>query len=606
MDTVQLGVEDLKSSKWKEIIQRAERKDCSDYSRLFLAEAHEAEKNGDQGLYSAYRFLSDVTSPMLHPDNSHEPFGPVFVFDNKRSVIPDDFSEEQITLIRSFLPYVDDDELRARIADFVWLRKRDHRAAEMAIDSYLRSASVMEDHEPWPLVSDRIERAFRLAAILGVKTGNLEKVVKHIDMVLDKYDGNDSSYLSEKLMGFLYERRIGDAAKYGKMAEKIAGKAEEGHDWSRAQAYWLRKADWDRAADKEDDRKSSLASAAETYVGLAEMSTSHLVAASHLSKAIEAYKRIGGMTQRIEELHMILLDHENKSMGEFATISSPTIDLSDAIDAAENSIKGKNFFDALFYLATNFRLERVEKLKEKVEGLAKKHPMSYFFESVIVNEKGKVVGKRPGLLPTDKEVYDAALRPHMFQQALLGYSIDVPALINPMCRQIMLEHSVKIDDFKPIVFNNPLIPPGREYIYAKGLYEGLQGDLLTSIHLLVPQFENSLRYLLEQRHVATSKLDANGIQQEYDLNFLLYQPIIKEILGVDIIFHLQCLLVESEGANIRNKMAHGLIHHHEFYSPDVIYLWALILRLCCWPQILQTRSRQTDESARDDNVDKKE
>lgn len=602
MHVSELTLDDLRSSRWKEIISRADRKDCSPYSSLFLAEAREAEKKGDQRTYQAYRFWGDVTSPMLRSDNAEEPFGPVLVLGDKRSAIPDDFSEEQLTLLQDFLPEVDDFELRARIADIIWIHKRDHKAAELAIESYIESAKILEDPQLWPPAFDRIERAFRLAVLLGDKAGNLENVVTYIEKVLEKYDGNDPSYLSDKLMGLLYERKMGDPAKYGQIAERNARKAEEAHDWPRAQVYWRRKADWDRISENADARKQSLVNEAETYVKLAQMSTSSMVASSHLSKAIEAYRRIGGMNDRTNELHQLLLEYEKKSLDEFSVISSPSVDISDAIKEAREAVKGKNFLDALYYMCTNFRIERFTELRKKVEESAKKHPISYLLNAVVVNDSGKVVGKKPGLLLSDKAEYEKALRPHMFHEAILGYSIDAQALISPMRVQIVLDHYVRVDDFRQIVSNNPLIPEGREYIYAKGLHAGLADDFLTATHLLVPQFENSLRYLLDQHGIVTSKIDEDGIQEEVDMNTLLYHPKIREIFGEDLIFHLQCLLVESEGANIRNKMAHGLMHHHEFYSPEAVYLWALILRLICWPGIIQTSKEDKKNASADDET----
>jgi hypothetical protein len=312
-----------------------------------------------------------------------------------------------------------------------------------------------------------------------------------------------------------------------------------------------------------------------------------MAASSHLTKAIEAYRRIGGMSKRVDQLHKLLLEYEEKSLKEFGVISSPPIDLAEAINDAREGVKGKTLVDAIYHLCTNFRIESAPALRKRVEESAKKFPLVHFMITVIVNEKGKVVGKKPGLLLDEKDQYESALRPHMFHEAALGYSIDVQALIDPMRRQIVLDHDLRVDDLSWVVINNPLIPQGREYIYAQGLLEGLQGDFLKSTHLLVPQFENSVRYILQQLGLPTSKIDDNGIQEEYDLNTLLYHEKVKDVFKEDLTFHLQALLVESEGANIRNRMAHGLMSHEEFYSPNAIYLWALILRLCCWPSIIK-------------------
>ncbi|MGC1246144.1 MAG: DUF4209 domain-containing protein, partial [Spirulinaceae cyanobacterium] len=151
--------------------------------------------------------------------------------------------------------------------------------------------------------------------------------------------------------------------------------------------------------------------------------------------------------------------------------------------------------------------------------------------------------------------------------------------------QINLENNVSIEDFEFIVMNNPFIPPGREMIYAKGLLEGLRGDFLVSTHLLIPQIEHSIRYLMEQQGFIVSGLDDRGIQDEHNINALIRRPELVEILGEDIVFDLKGLLVHRFGNNLRNGMAHGLVDYNNFFSYENSYLWWLTLRLCCLPII---------------------
>jgi hypothetical protein len=54
----------------------------------------------------------------------------------------------------------------------------------------------------------------------------------------------------------------------------------------------------------------------------------------------------------------------------------------------------------------------------------------------------------------------------------------------------------------------------------------------------------------------------------------------RKLLGEDLVFDLQGLLVERFGVNLRNRMAHGLMGHDEFAFPTVLYLWWLVLRNC--------------------------
>ena len=137
----------------------------------------------------------------------------------------------------------------------------------------------------------------------------------------------------------------------------------------------------------------------------------------------------------------------------------------------------------------------------------------------------------------------------------------------------------------PLVTNNPFVPPRREKLFVKGLYAGLTGDFITATHILIPQIENSVRYILSNRGAITSGIDNknNGIQKEDNLNSTLYPskyPQITSIFDEDTLFDLQGLLIEHSGSNLRNRMAHGLISDDDFSSSTFSYLWWLTLRLC--------------------------
>jgi hypothetical protein len=164
------------------------------------------------------------------------------------------------------------------------------------------------------------------------------------------------------------------------------------------------------------------------------------------------------------------------------------------------------------------------------------------------------------------------------------------ATVHPMIAQINLEHYVRLRDVIEFVTNNPFVPPGHEMFYAKGLHSGLTGDFLIAGHLLIPQVESSIRYLLYQRGEITSKFDDEGIQDEFPLGRLLYMPETIAILGSDLAFELQGLLVERFGCNLRNMTAHGLLTANDFNSEYIAYFWWIMLYLCCYPVLAQARN----------------
>lgn len=139
-------------------------------------------------------------------------------------------------------------------------------------------------------------------------------------------------------------------------------------------------------------------------------------------------------------------------------------------------------------------------------------------------------------------------------------------------------------------------------MFAKGLHAGFENDFVTAAHLLIPQVENSIRHLLTMQGVIVSGFD-RGIQDERSLNTTLYTPEAVKLFGEDIVFDLQGLFVERFGSNLRNRMAHGLMDHTEFLSGNVVYLWWLVLHLCCLPiyaSIYGNNHEETDDLKQND------
>jgi hypothetical protein len=115
---------------------------------------------------------------------------------------------------------------------------------------------------------------------------------------------------------------------------------------------------------------------------------------------------------------------------------------------------------------------------------------------------------------------------------------------------------------------------------------GIHGDWLTACHLIPPQIEHMLRYLLAQAGVITSRLDCDGIEEDYSMGKMLTSiPELKSVLGTDLLFDLRGALVEKPGTNLRNRMAHGLMAYPFFYDDSVIHLWWLLLKLCYMPML---------------------
>ncbi len=452
--------------------------------------------------------------------------------------------------------------------------------------------------------------------LIEIKSNDLfTSTIAHIEGVLDRHKGEDPLFLSAKMMEILIDHRQGDPSRYAAIAEKAAKGAEisrEGVKWHIARTYWTIKSRWhDIEGDAEKSREAKLA-AAETYVkegedALQRPSSGHSVAAHFLQGAIEALKKIENTRDERQEIYQKMLEYQKKSISEMGT-HPYSIDVSEIADKAIEMVKGKSLFEALMNLAFSSPSPKVDRLRTRVQEAVRTHPMSHIFSASLLDKEGKVVGRRPGI-SSREEASEEAIRSEMFRMAASDQVVHAQAVVQNAIYQINLEHNVRFDDLLPVVSNNPFVPPGREYIFARGLHSGLTGDLLLMAHLLIPQLENSLRHLLSQRGVIVSGLDDQQIQENYTLNAILYRykDELTDILGDDALFDLQGLLVERFGSNLRNLLAHGLLDQNEFFSWHILYLWWLVLRLCLTPIYIQIqRQREHSNTETNNNADSTE
>jgi hypothetical protein len=154
MDEPPLQISDFRSSEWQECIAPATNKECASYSDCFRQKVSEAKAAGNESARRVFQLLECVCSFGFEPREFNDPFPPITTIGACRTATPDDIADTDVELLRDLAPEVKDPELRARLADLVWFRKRDHHCAELAIASYF---GICIDSRSWPCFS--IQRA---------------------------------------------------------------------------------------------------------------------------------------------------------------------------------------------------------------------------------------------------------------------------------------------------------------------------------------------------------------------------------------------------------------------------------------------------------------
>ncbi|MGI6656332.1 MAG: DUF7380 domain-containing protein [Desulfobulbus sp.] len=103
-----ISAQDFADSGWKEAIALASREGYPAMWQALSAAARNAIEQGRNEHGKALWLLANACSMMLSPSSPNEPFRPLAVFHDRRSVIPDDLSDGDITFFAQIVDAVDD------------------------------------------------------------------------------------------------------------------------------------------------------------------------------------------------------------------------------------------------------------------------------------------------------------------------------------------------------------------------------------------------------------------------------------------------------------------------------------------------------------------
>lgn len=102
-----LTKDDFTNSRWQDVVNSSERKDCLTYSNAFWKKAQEAIEAGNVREQAVFEILAAVSSTAIKPDLTEEFFAEVF----------QNLTDEHLDFLSEIASDVSDLELQARVSD---------------------------------------------------------------------------------------------------------------------------------------------------------------------------------------------------------------------------------------------------------------------------------------------------------------------------------------------------------------------------------------------------------------------------------------------------------------------------------------------------------
>lgn len=594
---------------WEGTIRNIPNQECRDFYRPLFQKSREHQDSKEFEAARVYLILGNIAALYLSTPPYEYPF-------SNQDMLPflQQITDDEWEILNQITPTVQVAEMRARLADYLWVEQRSFPMAQLAVSAYLESANKLKNADWWTKPFARIERAKDIwLSVGGVQNSSVENVAQFIEDLLDELDAEDEGIFSAKLMQSLLETEQGDPAKYITLAEKGAtnnpGDKCPCQRPIRARMYWRVKAGWHNIAGQVEEAKKALINAAETHVEEAQghllcRPNSYSQAVWHLNFAIKAFRRIGEMQDRTDEVIKLYREYQRLSWEhEDRTTHTQTVDLSQLVQIAQQAVGGKSQREAIISLALHAQPQSIETFRTMINEMAEHSPFHFHIPIFMVGQDARVTGVQDSLIIGTNEEKQEALDAQIFRRATYFQDAVAKGFIRPALQQILIEHRLHVRTISELMLDNPFVPPNREYIFTRGIYAGFMGDFLIAISLLIPQIEHSLRYILDANGVRVIGLDDDGVQNFHTLETLLKHPKLVEILGEDTVYDLRGLLVERFGSNLRNELAHGLLDPSAFFTNRCIYLWWLTLRLCCIPIFLAENNEAVESETSEPGIE---
>lgn len=590
------SAEDFESINLTTLLQTLRRSDCDAMEMALNVALREAEAEGSEPVKRALRVLVLLCTLRLRVDDPATPFAARLSTADHRSYQASDFQGEQNIVLARIVGSIVHPALRARVADVVWFNERKQwKAAEIAIEAYCevvkrRVASEFDSpvYAPAGTIGDAVDFLNR-AIQVATRSGKWEKYRALIEGTFSGLYGR-----AKGQQHYVHFERIAYVAVQYKLIawSVVADDAESlaltaGSDilpdcvapvW-RLAAY---------AHEQMGDASARLrcAEAAVDQVLRNREKVSHPGARAHFTRlAIAELRQIGGSRERLLELQRELRGFQEEGVDATAQFATP-LDLKDEEAKTSAMFGDLSLSRCLLELGCLVYSSDVGTLRKEAEKGLEASFWGALFGSAYMDADGKLRGE-VSARTTGEAPDDAQLKEQYHRILDLHRHIVVFGFIEPARKAVVMRFPLDERVFRPIVRASPFVPPGHEHIFCLGFTRFWQGDFASAVHLLVPQIENSMRYVLLNGNDDSSKMAPDLVQEDRTLGTLLEKnrDEVEKHFGPNLANDMEMLLTYKLGPSLRHELAHGKLYDGVCYSANAIYACWLVYHITVQPVV---------------------
>ena len=571
--------------------------DCPSLHQLFGSLFHVKQAAGLHHEASVLHLLAGIAHMVLRPSDRGHEWGPRQVTTEYRSPMPADIRGPQTQGLAQIARGITHPGLRARLADLAWTNDRKLGAsATLAFDSYCDCAERLLDGRAHPghglaelTLSEAIQYIERATVLDYVTRGRRkpqsQRIVELIRSIYSLARDRPEINIFKKASELGLESKILAVGEIAIDAETVAEAIERGPkafvikvvlDFA-AYMYGL-------AGDSESKRRCQLAAVDQALAMRQHVSTPG-AQAHWIQTALFALRDIRDTDEKRRELRQELRYMQEDSLNQMMEFSVP-LDLEERQGRVQAAFDNLSLSDSLLALACISKSRSIEGLEQQARRSLDEHALRASFGVEYLDGDGMTSAQTSGT-DVDGESERGQLMATIEQHEGMRRHIVVVGSFEPARLSIIGKFDICEQDILPIVEQSPFVRREQVGLFSLGFTRLLQGDFRSAVHLLVPQMESSLRYILRLAGSDTAREYDDMTEENIGLEKILVglREELEKIIHPDIIMEIELLFHYKTGNKFRHNLAHGLLGAGGCYAPDAIYACWLLYHLTCIPLI---------------------
>lgn len=589
-----ISVDDLNNSDFEAICACVEIYSSHEMELHFSSLAQKYKESGDISSWKLCFLLKIIFG--FHFSRSGDVIGyePKMVLYPERSRRPSDCDSEFNEILTEIKKKTDNPFILARVCDVLWMNDRKNiDAGKLSVSSYDQIINKLCDalslgknsiESKLFFALDLLERGLSLASMLSGRKKKfddpiLQSALKLYDVYLDCFIFNGFLRLSI----CLYKYNAVDIHLLASNAEIIADKHYEMKISDAVQKLFLFAADLYQRVNLNSEQQRCQIKAAELTLIQYEKAESAMHRVHWLRCALGEYRNIVGQSEKMAWIRS-RLDVERELINDEMHIFSTPLELKEIIDETNSAYLDLSLPDTFRLLISRFKIPSIEVLEEQAINDAQNFAFLSMVGTSVIDDSGRLVAQRKPLSTSETMTYEQICDNYL-RTFYIAHQIYVGGEFEVVRMNVLNNFTLNENTFDAITFQSPFVPPEHASIFSLGFYRLWQGDYMSACYLLIPQVENSIRWVLKSFNKETTKIDTKLFEEATSLSQMLtnHKKSMEDIFGPKIVLSLDLLFNFKGGPALRHEMAHGRLSNNICFSSTAVFACCFTFYLVCLP-----------------------